>query len=255
MVWQPALEATPPSAMTSRFWQSCWLAAEKISVNSFAKPQRHTLTWRGFVKSAQGYTRGCGSSVMLPEKSSWRLPNSLHGSRGTSAVPFQDASAPCASFDEITSGRPIHPQAPLRTLSDAVLCETVALEEPGFPVRLQGEVMFQHGRRLIGRRGRAGASVAGVRSRSRRSRSRAVRWHSATGAIESKDLERGWRIPPSRRKQSGTRDRRATHTHRGPAAAAIGGGAIRMPTSSGAPSRSSNSFRNRLEPHHQGHPP
>jgi hypothetical protein len=44
MVWQPALEVTLRFAMTSKFWQSCWLVAEKISVNSLAKPQKHTLT-------------------------------------------------------------------------------------------------------------------------------------------------------------------------------------------------------------------
>src|SRR5271169_148371 len=36
--------------------------------NSLAKPQRHTLTWRGFVESAPGYTRGCGFLVLLPPK-------------------------------------------------------------------------------------------------------------------------------------------------------------------------------------------
>jgi hypothetical protein len=93
------------STTTSRNWQSCRrrLAAEKISVNSPGKPQKHILTWRGFVESAPGYTQGRSLLILLPPKTSWSWPNSLPGLRGTSAVPFQDESGPCASFDEINN--------------------------------------------------------------------------------------------------------------------------------------------------------
>ena len=149
-------------------------------------------------------------------------------------MPFQDASAPCASFDEtLVAG--LFTLKHLHNLSDEALCERW-VENPDFQC-VCVEVVFQHGapfdRSSLTRWRQRLGEIAAL---SQESRSAAHR----TGAIESKDLERVMEDTTFQEKAiAHPTEARLTHA-RGQARGHRGGRAIPMPTSSSAPGGSSN---------------